>query len=161
MHDDSLLGAYQLHSSLNAPGHHVPGDDQNLTEEEANSLQPVRCCVTSWLHNVILPRGFFSLLPGPSRITYYITKDTLRSPLREEKSWDTTILALSESRNTISAFSDLIACLDQAYIHQAFIVKIPANRAPERQTGSCSKSLLDIQNNESSCLHIPPSHLVA
>lgn len=88
------------------------------------------CCLTSWLHNVILFRGLFYLLPWPIQVTYYITGDTLRSPLREEKSCGTRLLALSEPCNTMSAFSELTACLDQVYIHHAFIVKFLAVTRP-------------------------------
>lgn len=84
MHNNSLHGAYQLHSS-------------------ATCALP--CCVTLWHHNVILSRGFFHLQPGPSQITYYITMDTLRSPLREEKSCGAMRVALLEPCNTMSAFS--------------------------------------------------------
>lgn len=101
--------------------------DRGGSKQSATCARP--CCITPCLHNVLLPQGFY-LLPGPSQVTYYITKDTLRSPLREEKSGGAMLPALSESPNTMSAFSDLIASLDQAYIHHAFIVKFPAVTRP-------------------------------
>lgn len=70
------------------------------------------------------------MLPEPYEITYCIAKDTLRSPLREEKSYGATLLALLEPCNAMSAPSDLTASLDQAYIHHAFIMKFPAGTRP-------------------------------